>query len=354
MLLQGLTDQLSNADSQKTSKLAKKNKIMGAMALQKGDLKDSKKTLAEDQKFLSESRATCQQKAGAFKSSQHERAQELTALEKALDIITKQLQFFETKHEPHMLRYAEAASAFSQLRVGVKSKAQQQAATYLSKRAQELDSPVLLELTASVNADPMKKVSKMIRQLIVKLVEKAKDEATNKAYCDQSLATNKKTRLAKTDALTLMQAAVDELKAGIAKAADEISALTDAVAALDKNMAAQTALRTKEKAKNKIAIKDAKAAQKAVGQALTVLKDFYGSSGESFLQEDASTDKQSGAGVIGMLEVVESDFARLETATTQAEDTSAEQFDKTIQDSKMDKVSKTAEINHKTSKKNKE
>merc|ERR1719272_798778 len=126
VLLQGLNDQLSNGKSRKTSKLAKKNKLKGAMASQNGDLKDTKKTLAEDQKFLSESQATCKQKANAFKSSQKERKEELTALEKALEIITKQLKFFETKHQPHMLRYAEAASAFSQLRVGVKSKAQQQ------------------------------------------------------------------------------------------------------------------------------------------------------------------------------------------------------------------------------------
>merc|ERR1719399_1951699 len=56
-------------------------------------------------------------------------------------------------------------------------------------------------------------------------------------------------------------------------------------------------------------------------------------------------------GVIGMLEVIESDFARLEAETTAAEATSQKEYDKFMTDSQVDKAQKTKDIEHKTAKK---
>jgi len=56
-------------------------------------------------------------------------------------------------------------------------------------------------------------------------------------------------------------------------------------------------------------------------------------------------------GVVGMLEVIESDFARLESDTKASEATSQKEYDEFMTDSKVDKAEKTTDSEHKTAKK---
>merc|ERR1719331_1864575 len=103
-------------------------------------------------------------------------------------------------------------------------------------------------------------------------------------------------------------------------------------------MAKATKLRQEEKAKNTETISDSEEAQTAVAQALTVLKEFYAKAGEAtaLLQQKAEPEifdspykgMQSGnGGVVGMLEVIESDFARLESDTKASEATAQKEYD---------------------------
>merc|ERR1719327_1691942 len=125
-----------------------------------------------------------------------------------------------------------------------------------------------------VEMDPFKKV-KMIKDLIVKLMQQANEEADHKGWCDMELATNEKTRNEKSEVVLTLTAEIDELEASVASLAEEIAALAQQVAELDAAVAKATALRTEEKEKNTVTIKEAVEAQAAVSQAIGVLKDFY-------------------------------------------------------------------------------
>merc|ERR550514_685506 len=59
-------------------------------------------------------------------------------------------------------------------------------------------------------------------------------------------------------------------------------------------------------------------------------------------------------GVVGMLEVIESDFARLEAETKAAEATAQKEYEEFMSDSEVDLASKNKDIEHKTSKKQNE
>merc|ERR1719420_1311091 len=123
--------------------------------------------------------------------------------------------------------------------------------------------------------DPFSKVKKMIKDLIVRLMEEANEEATHKGWCDTELSTNEQTRKEKTGSVETLHAEIDQLEASIAKLTEDVSELTKAVAELDAAMAKATEMRQDEKATNAATVKDSQEAQTAVAQALTVLKEFY-------------------------------------------------------------------------------
>merc|ERR1711861_30288 len=112
--------------------------------------------------------------------------------------------------------------------------------------------------------------------------------------------------------------------------------------------------------------KATKAAQTAVAQAVEVLKEFYAKAGEatSLIQQQPESPEifdapykgmqSENGGVVGMLEVIQSDFARLEAETTAAEAQSQKEYDTFMDDSAVDKAQKSKDIEHKTAKKQNE
>jgi len=228
----------------------------------------------------------------------------------------------------------------------------------LQAKAKELQSRVLSAVAERASDDPFTKVKKMIKDLIVRLMEEANEEADHKGWCDTELSTNEQTRKEKTAAVETLHAEIDELEASVAKLTEEIAELSAAVSALDAAMAEATQLRNEEKAKNTETIGDAQEAQTAVAQALTVLKEFYAKAGEAtaLLQQPAPDIFDSpykgmqgeNGGVVGMLEVIESDFARLESDTKADEASAQKEYDEFMTTSEVDKAAKNTDIEHKT------
>lgn len=116
---------------------------------------------------------------------------------------------------------------------------------------------------------------------------------------------------------------------------------------LTKAMGEATSERTAEKAENEATIADAQAGSAAVKSALVVLRDFYMSQEGSFVQQHQVPEMSSYSGmasakggVVGMLEVIVSDFVRLEAETKGAEVQAAAEYDTFMRDAKADKEAK--------------
>merc|ERR1719281_1601058 len=122
--------------------------------------------------------------------------------------------------------------------------------TFLQQRANRFNSQVLSMVAQSVAEDPFTKVKKMIKDLIVKLMEEANEEAEHKGWCDSELSTNKQTRDSKTDEADALKAEVEQLTADIAKLTSEITDLMKEIADIDSSIATATEDRDSEKAKN--------------------------------------------------------------------------------------------------------
>jgi hypothetical protein len=232
---------------------------------------------------------------------------------------------------------------------------------FLEARATTVGSRVLAAIALRVAADPFGKVKKMIKDLIVRLMEEAAEETEHKGWCDTELGTNENVRREKTEAVETLHAEVDQLDASITKLTEDIAALSKAVADIDAAIAEATKLREEEKEENAATVEDAKAAQTAVSQALTVLKEFYAKAAEAtaFVQQKVEEDSNApykgmggeAGGVVGMLEVIEADFGRLESDTKSSEAASQKEYETFMTDSKVDRMGKSKDIEHKTSKK---
>jgi len=253
------------------------------------------------------------------------------------------------KHLPGLVQKSEKAPSLLQVRRSSKRvTVRARAAEFLRKRADALGSKVLslAAIQLGTNFDPFAKVIKMIETLITRLEEEAAAEAGHKAWCDGELKENKLTRDEKTSEVALLTAAAEKLAGEIAAFAKELEELAAAQAALAKAMKEATEFREKEKAENLQTIDDAKKAQEAVSSALTILKEFYAKQAGLIqvaqVPEMKAYKGQGGAstGVVGMLEVILSDFARLEAETTADEGQSATEYDQFMTDSKTSSEAK--------------
>merc|ERR1719201_2871354 len=334
-------------------------------ASDKGSLADTMSSKAEDEKYLADLVAQCEQKSNDFASRQQLRAEELEAIQKAIEIIASpDVAGSAGKHGVALAQsFALRASHKSKGRVapGVVS--------YIQGRADALQSRGLRMLAMQVAeteremADPFKKVKKMIDSMITKLLEEANEESDKKGWCDKEMAVNGQTRDDKTEEVNTLTAEVDKLKADIMKLSEQIADLAVAIQEIDGAMVNATDIRLAEKDKNKATIEDAVAAQTAVGQAIAVLKDFYAEAatatalvqGKQTPEEEApeTFDEPytgmggASGGVVGLLEVIESDFNKLEAETSAAEDEAAKEYDRFMAESKKDKAVKTADMDYK-------
>merc|ERR1719198_2809973 len=179
----------------------------------------------------------------------------------------------------------------------------------------------------------------MIKDLIVKLMEEATSETEHKGWCDTELTTNKQTRDKKTSEINELESDIEDLTATIADLTQSIADLTAAVKELDASMAAETEERTANKAANAETVKEAKAAQVAVEEAMAVLKDFYSKSAQAtaLVQQPAADAPETfdkpykgllaeGGNVVDFLQVILTDFQRLDSETAAAEATETETY----------------------------
>jgi cell division septum initiation protein DivIVA len=358
MLIQDLTAQIETATEDREAKAQQKASKLQKAAEDKGELADTTATRDSDQVYLDDLVAECSQKSSDFESRQQLRTDELAAIDKAIEILSSgAVSGAADKHLPALV---QKDVSFLQISASARNPTQARVAEFLRQKGSSINSRVLSALAVRVAEDPFVKVKKMIKDLIVRLMEEANEEAEHKGWCDTELSTNEQTRKEKTAAVETLHAEIDELSASIAKLTQEITDLTAEIAEIDAAVAEATELREKEKAENTVTISDAQEAQTAVSQAVTVLKEFYEKAGEAtaLIQEkpeifdEPYTGMQSeNGGVLGMLEVIASDFARLETDTKAAEAEAQNAFDKFSSESAVNRAQNAKDVEHKTTKK---
>jgi len=220
----------------------------------------------------------------------------------------------------------------------------------LQNSARLLGSPILsaAALKVSVSKDHFVKVRQIIKDLVDRLEADATAEMTHKAWCDKGMKDAVEMRDAKQSEVEDFTAQISAKEAARAQLEQEIAELSKEIAALKKALMEATELRQAESAENEKTVSEAGAGKEAVEYALQVLKTYY--EGPALLQRSsyepwvATNSSRAGntvgdlapeifdaeykgaqdasKGIIGLLEVILSDFDRTGT-TVDAEETAA-------------------------------
>jgi len=339
-----LSDTIKKSTSDRDGKVVSRGKKKAASAKAKGELEETKKDKAADEALKKEIETTFAAKSATYKENQSVRKAELKAVAKAIEIMSSpEVSGSYSKHVN--LAQLPATSLLQLGRSQQREAARKEAAKFLSERAGTLNSQVLASFAAQMAAKPQSfaKVIEMVESLLARLKEEAAEEADHKAWCDEQLKANKLKRNKKTAQSKQLMAEIDGLVAEIADMGATIEKLAKEQAELTKAMAEATELREKEKAENTATIADAAAGIEAVRKAIVILKEFYSS--QSFLQQVPEMAEYKGmqsskGGVIGMIEVIETDFTRLKAETEASEKEAAQEYASFMQASKKAKGQK--------------
>merc|ERR1719272_422781 len=231
-MVQELVNQMKAATQERNSASSTKSKREQDKAGAEGDLASTTATKTEDEKFLADLTAECEQKTVDFENRQKTRGEELDAISKAIDIMSSDdVSGAGDKHLPGLVQ--EGATSLAQLRTTVQSPTQRAVASFLTDRAQLSGSRVLQLLAVKVSEDPFKKVTKMIKDMIFKLMEEASEAAEHQGFCNTELTTNKQTRDTKSEDADTLRAEMEGLSADIASLGESVAELNGAIAETD-------------------------------------------------------------------------------------------------------------------------
>jgi len=339
-------------------------------------LVDAEGLLKDDEQYLKDLTERCEQRAHAYDQRSSMRASELEALNTATGILQDKVQgndesanerallqekvypsptaksFLQTSSRiqlSNLLQKARGQTLSSQVRT-------EQVLSLLVREGKRLNSVMLNSLAMKIKSDPFKKVKELIQKLIERLVQEATAEATKKGFCDLELSKAEKNRNHRWQDVQRLSAELSSLEAKEDELEEELEELAAALKDLNAALDEATNLRAESKVENLATIKEAKEGHGAVKEALTVLKVFYkkGAKANVFLQaspvDEAGVSAESGAykgnqgaskAILGLLEVIVSDFARTLKNTAAEEEKEAAEFVEFDRTSKADIGGKT-------------
>merc|ERR1719478_1812902 len=188
-----------------------------------------------------------------------------------------------------------------------------------------------------------------IKGLITDMIEKveAEADATKKAYCDKELAETNQKKDDKTAEIEKLTAKIDSISSQSKQLKGEIATLQKELGELTASQAEMDKLRAEEKALFEANSAETEKGLNGVKLALKVLNEYYSKADKAHSSSDGAS-----SGIIGLLEVCESDFSKALTEMTAAEDAAQNQYDAQTKENEITKAMKDQDVKFKTKESN--
>jgi len=345
MLAASLTDEIKYAN--KNMENAKKD--LGASqegaATAEGDLSVTQKDLDNDGSTLATLHQDCMKGAEDFEAETTSRGEELHALATAAKVITEatsgaadQSYSFLQVARSELSSGADLAN-FEAVRF-VRNLATQQKSAALAQLAQRM---AQLMRAGSSTSDPFGKVKSLIANMIEKLLKEGQADATEDAFCNKEMAETEAKQSEKESDIEKLSTKIDSMSAKSAKLKEQSAELEKQLAALANTQAEANSIRAAEKGAFNTNSAEMEKGVKGVQLALKVLNEYYAKSDKSHGSADGA-----GQGIIGLLEVVESDFSKGLAEMQAAEQSAAAEYDQLSKANDIEKASKGQDNKYKT------
>jgi hypothetical protein len=185
-------------------------------------------------------------------------------------------------------------------------------------------------------------VKGLISSLIDKLMDEQDADATKKAYCDKEMSETEAAQEGKQDEIDKLTTAIDTMSANSKKLKAQVAVLQKELGALAKEQAEMDKLRLEEKAAYEKSKPGLVLGIKGVKQALKVLRDYFAK------DEKESDEPGAVAGIIGLLEVCESDFSKGLAELEAEEQSAASAYKDTTEENEVTKATKEQDVKYKT------
>merc|ERR1719456_1176455 len=342
MLAQSLKDEIKYG----TKDMDKAKKSLGASeeakATAEGDLAVTTKDLDEDVKDLATLHQDCMTGAEDFEAETKSRGEELKALATAKKVIveaTSGAADLSYSFVQVSMSSGTDLANFEAVRV-VRDLAQQQKSTALAQLASRM--VAVMRGSHRSKEDIFAKVKGLISDMIEKLLAEAEADATEKAFCDKEMAETEAKKADKEADIEKLSTQIDSMSAKSAKLKEEVATLEKELAALAKAQAEMDKIRAEEKAAFDTNSAEMKKGIEGVKLALKVLREYYAK------DKAHSSADGAGEGIIGLLEVVESDFSKGLAEMRAAEQSAVSEYDQLSKANDIEKATKSQDVKYKT------
>merc|ERR1719456_1168505 len=311
LLKQGLENEIKSMNEEKAESTQKSAAASEALATAEKDLATEKSGLSEDEAYMRDLKRDCQSRASEFEVTFKDNKAEIEALGKAKAIMQKKFASFVQTGARATTRARAEAEDEDETKARVLRSIEQ-----LGRR---LHKTALVALAYRAAEDPFGKIRGMIEEMIAKLLQEAAEEATQKAFCDKEIGESKASKADLEGKLDKVNARLEKSQSATATLTEDASKLSAEVAENDKAMTAATQVRQQEKSVFMAVEKDLSESQEACAAAMEVLREYYegaslvqvGTKTRAKARSDEEVDSQGdGSGILGVLEVAESDFAK--------------------------------------------
>jgi len=351
MMAQSLTDAITVCKEKLSAAKSSIATYTEEMGKAKGELTETTSTKEADSAYLESLKLECSETAASWEERQKSAKEEMAVIEKAKAVLAAGVKVFvQVAGKTHVAAKKNDGddddSKEGAMRERVVNK--------LKDLSHEFKSYALMEMVSVASSDPFEKVRGLIEQMIEKLVTEANEEATQKAFCDEETSKSKAAQAEKTMTADKLTSRIDKASTTKALLEDSIKELEAEIAEIDAGNADATKIRTEEKASNTKASADFKAAAEAVQAAIGLLKEYY----EGALIQVSSSKRQPSFGgaksdaasvILSILEMSGENFSKMYMEIETAEQTAATDYAKLMDENKVSKASKEAEVKGATS-----